>query len=270
MYSFIDKSTDELGVCTIQLDRPPVNAVNQQMYAEIRHAFSSLNPDLSVKVAILTGAGDRAFCGGNDLREFESMDMFNADQRMRVVREAFFSIYDCAVPVIGSINGPAIGTGIGLAANCDILVASDQATFQLPEINVGVLGGGAFGSRMVGQFVMRRMFFTGEAITAQEMLSHGAVSYVKSNEELPAFTRQLAEGIASRSGEAVRLAKYGLNLCEPMDHKTGYTLEQSFTARLSSYPAAKEALTAVRERRAPAFQNLPTHPDPIPHPHVEG
>jgi enoyl-CoA hydratase len=269
VYSYISKDIDALGVCTITLNRPPVNAVSQQMYAEIHHAFASLNPDLEVKVAILTGAGDRAFCGGNDLKEFESMDMFNADERMRVVREAFFAIYDCAVPVIGAINGPAIGTGVGLSANCDILIASDRASFQLPEINVGVLGGGAFGARMAGQFVMRRMFFTGEAISADDMMRHGAVSYVVSHDELIPFTREIAEGIAGRSGEAVRLAKYGINLCEPMDHKSGYTLEQSFTARLSSYPAAKEALASIRERRAPDFRSLPPHVDPVEHPKVQ-
>jgi enoyl-CoA hydratase/carnithine racemase len=170
--------------------------------------------------------------------------------------------------VIGAINGAAIGTGVGLSANCDILVASERAVFQLPEINVGVLGGGAFGARMAGQFVMRRMFFTGEAITAEEMRQYGAVSMVVPHEDLMGAARGIAEGIASRSGEAVRLAKAGLNLCEPMDHKSGYTLEQSFTARLSAYPAAKEALASIRERRRPDFTSLPVHEDPIPHPIV--
>lgn len=268
MYTFLSVELDQLGVCTITLDRPPVNAVNQHMYAEIRHAFASLNQNLDVKVAILTGSGEKAFCGGNDLREFETLDMFNADERMRLVREAFFAIYECAVPVIGAINGPAIGTGVGLSANCDILIASERATFQLPEINVGVLGGGAFGARMAGQFVMRRMFFTGEAITAEEMRAHGAVSQVVPHDELMPAARRVAESIASKSGEAVRLAKLGLNLCEPMDHKSGYMLEQTFTARLSGYPAAKEALASIRERRAPDFAALPPHVDPVPYPQV--
>lgn len=268
MYSFLSSDLDELGVCTITLERPPVNAVNQQMYAEIRHAFAALNHDLRVKVAILTGAGEKAFCGGNDLREFESLDMFNADERMRLVREAFFAIYECAVPVIGAVNGPAIGTGVGLSANCDILIASDRAMFQLPEINVGVLGGGAFGARLAGQFVMRRMFFTGEAVSAEEMRLHGAVSQVVPPEELMPTARRIAEGIATKSGEAVRLAKLGLNLCEPLDHKAGYALEQTFTARLSGYPAAKEALASIRERRAPDFTSLPLHEDPLAYPQV--
>lgn len=268
MYSFLDTDIDSHGVCTISLNRPPVNAVSQQMYAEIRHVFASLNQNLDVKVAILTGSGDKAFCGGNDLREFESLNMFNADERMRLVRESFFAIYECAVPVIGAINGPAIGTGVGLSANCDILIASERASFQLPEINVGVLGGGAFGARMAGQFVMRRMFFTGEALSAEEMRQHGAVSMVVPHDELMGTARQMAQGIASRSGEAVRLAKLGLNLCEPLDHRAGYTLEQTFTARLSSYPAAKEALASIRERRSPDFGSLPASVDPIPHPRV--
>lgn len=266
MYTHLTKITNDLGICTIMLNRPPVNAVNQEMYGEIRHAFASINPDPAIKVVILTGAGERAFCGGNDLPEFESLSMFNADERMRVVREAFFAIYDCAVPVIGVINGPAIGTGVGLAANCDILVASEDATFQLPEINVGVLGGGAFGARLAGEFVMRRMFFTGEAITATEMRSLGAVSYVTAKSDLLSKAQSVAQGIASKSGQAVRLAKYGLNICEPLDHKNGYILEQSFTARLSSYPAAKEALSSIRERREPDFAGLPIPEDPVNYP----
>jgi enoyl-CoA hydratase/carnithine racemase len=266
LYKWIKKDVDEQGVCTVTLDRAPVNAVNQEMYAEIRHVFSTMNTDRSVKVAILTGAGPRAFCGGNDLQEFRSLSPYNGDDRMRLVREAFFSIYDCAVPVIGAINGPAIGTGLGLAANCDVLFAAETATFGLPEINVGVLGGGAFGARMAGPFVMRRMFFSGEPISAEEMAQHGAVSQVVPAADLMKTVQTFAEGIAGRSSDAVRLAKLGLNLCESMDIKNGYTMEQTFTARLSGYPAAKESLSSILEHRSPDFASLPVEVDPVPTP----
>jgi enoyl-CoA hydratase len=254
MYTWLLKEQADNGVCVVTLNRPPVNAVNQEMYAEIRDLFRGLNDDTSVRVVILTGGG-KAFCGGNDLQEFQTLSPANGTDRMRLVHEAFFSIYDCVVPVIGAINGAAIGTGIGLAANCDVLFASERATFGLPEINVGVLGGGAFGARLAGPMVMRKMFYSGVPLSAEEMALHGAVILVEPA-GLMSEARAFADSVAARSPEGVRLAKQALNLTESMNLKDGYALEQSYTSRLSGSPASKEALAAVIERRPPDFTRV--------------
>lgn len=249
---FVRTRVDE-GIAVVTLDRPPVNAVNQQMYREIEETFSSFAGRSDVRVAVLAAAGTRAFVAGNDLQEFTTMTPENGGERMRVVRQSFWAIYDCAVPVVGAIGGAALGTGIGLAACCDLLVASEKAVFGLPEINVGVLGGARLTARLVPEMAMRKMFFTGEPIPAAELAHHGAVIEVVKAEALMDTAMALARKVAAKSPVAVRMAKQALNGCEFMDVKKGYEFEQGFTVRLSGYADAKEAVRALIEKRAPVF-----------------
>ena len=119
------------GIATVWLNRPPVNAVTVSMYDEIKSAFQ--HPDdlgVDVRVIILAGRGAH-FCGGNDLEEFATMDPENTDERMWHVREAFFAVEDCSVPVIAAVQGSALGTGLALAAWCDYVVAAENARFGL-------------------------------------------------------------------------------------------------------------------------------------------
>lgn len=130
---------DFIGIVTV--NRPPVNAVNGEVYEEINKTFQSINERTDIRVVIFRAEGEKAFLAGNDLNEFLTMNPENADERMLVVRESFWAVYDCQVPVIGAINGAAPGTGLAYASVCDIIIASDNAYFSLPEINVGVMGG---------------------------------------------------------------------------------------------------------------------------------
>lgn len=244
----------EEGIAFVTLDRPPVNAVNQQMYTEIRATFEALNQHGDLRAVVFTGAGQKAFCAGNDLNEFLTMMPDNAAERMRIVREAFWSIYDCVVPVVGAINGPALGTGLALAASCDILVASERATFGLPEINVGVMGGASHLSRLVPEMVMRRLFYSGQAVAASEMLRWGAVAQVVPADQLLESARNIAMEIARKSPVAVRFAKRSLNTIEFMDLKKGYEFEQRLSGEFSASEDSKEAVRAYFERRAPQFR----------------
>lgn len=124
-------------IATVLLNRPPVNAVTQEMYREITEFFSTA--DELADAVVLSGAG-KHFCGGNDLGEFATLTPDNADARMKVVRTAFFAIQDCAVPVVGAVNGTAVGTGLAIAASCDFVIAADDARIGTPEIGVGVMG----------------------------------------------------------------------------------------------------------------------------------
>ena len=237
------------GIVTVWLNRPPVNAVNVEMYDEIRQAFTypdSLADD--VRVIVLGGRG-KHFCGGNDLDEFASMTPDNADERMWHVREAFFAIQDCPVPVIGMVQGSALGTGLCLAAACDYVFAADNARMGLPEITVGVMGGARHLGRWVAQPTLRRAFFTGIPLPADELLRLGAIHAVVPADELAAAVRAEAEIIAGFSPTAMRVAKRGLNAIEHADIKSGYAYEQRLTAQMSGHPDSKEALAASRERR---------------------
>jgi enoyl-CoA hydratase len=241
------------GIATVWLNRPPVNAVTVQMYDEIKRAFQ--RPDdlgIEVRVIILAGRGAH-FCGGNDLEEFATMDQDNADERMWHVREAFFAIEDCPVPVIAAVHGGALGTGLALAASCDYVFAADNARFGLPEITVGVMGGARHLGRWVAQPTVRRAFFTGEPLTAQDLHRLGAVHAIIPPAELMIAVVSEARLIARHSPTAMRLAKRGLNMIEHADLKSGYAYEQRLTALMSSHPDSKEALVSRRERRPPVY-----------------
>ncbi|SNT46829.1 enoyl-CoA hydratase-related protein [Rhodococcoides kyotonense] len=233
----------EQGIAVVELARGKVNALDSAMYDTIATVFDELSDDTDIKVAVLTGRG-RIFCAGNDLNEFRVMDAVSGEIQMRGVRRAFFNLIDCAVPVIGAINGPALGSGFGLTASCDLVVASEKATFGLPEMNVGVLGGGRFTARMLPQQAMRRMFFTAESVDAATLQNWGAPIEIASHDAFFEVAMQRARSIAAKSRYAIALAKQSLNGCESLDLKRGYELEQTFTVRLSEHPDSKAAVEA--------------------------
>jgi enoyl-CoA hydratase len=246
-------ATGPEGVVIATLDRAPVNAVNVALYGEIAEFFAAPDSGASnVCAIVLTGAG-RHFCAGNDLDEFASMTGANGSERMWRVREAFFAIQDCPVPVIGAINGSALGTGLAIAASCDFVVAAATARFGLPELSVGVMGGARHLARMAPQPLVRRMFLTGEHLTAVEFASLGGCVMVCDAGELMEEAKRHAARIASFSPTAVRLGKQILNRIETMELQAGYEFEQGYTVKMSDHPDSKEALAAFREKRAPRF-----------------
>lgn len=240
-------------MAVVTLSRPPVNAVDLAMYVEIRDTFNGLHeahPD--VRVALLQGAG-RHFCAGNDLDDFRTMTGGNAAGRMQLVREAFWSIHDCPVPVIALVHGSALGTGLALAASADIVVAAEDASFGLPEVSVGVMGGARHLGRLVPQQLVRLMFLTSDPISGAELARSGGAVRAVPRVELEATGRAIAARIARHSPNAVRTGKRALNQIEFMDLKQGYEAEQGYTGDLADHPDAKEALRAMSEKRPPGF-----------------
>lgn len=240
---------DTNGVALVRLNRHPANAVDQTMYRELADLFSA--PDQiggDVRAIVLAAEGPH-FCAGNDLDEFMSMTPDNGVERMWRVREAFFAIQDCPVPVVGAVHGAALGTGLAIAASCDFVVAATDARFGLPELTVGVMGGARHLARIAPQPLVRRMFFTGEPIGAEAFADAGGCVIVCAREELLDRARSLAVRIASYSPTAVRLAKGVLNRIERMDLQEGYAFEQGYTVRMSGHPDSKEALRAFADKR---------------------
>jgi enoyl-CoA hydratase len=165
-----------------------------------------------------------------------------------------WAITDCAVPVIGAINGPALGAGLAFAACCDILVAAEEASFGVPEINVGLLGASAHVSLLVGRYKAREMFFTGERVSAAELHRLGAVRAVVPRADLLATAGALADELAAKSPIALRLAKESMNRVEHLSLKEAYRTEQDYTARLSTFEDAAEARAAFTEKRPPSWK----------------
>lgn len=246
------------GIATVTLDRPPVNAVDGACMREMAEVFTSFADRRDVCVAIFTAAGSRAFIGGVDLK---SIDGATAEAPRpsalvdpgAVARDAMWAITDCAVPVIGAINGPAIGAGLAFAACCDILVAADTATFGTTEINVGLLGASSHLSRLVGNYKAREMFFTGELVPASELYRLGAVRSVVPLADLLPTARELATVLAAKSPLALRMAKDSMNRVEGLPLKEGYRTEQDYTNRLLQLDDSSEARKAFLEKRDPTW-----------------
>ena len=205
-------------IATVTLDRPPVNAITRDTMAELRDAFRALSAEREVRVAILTATGNKAFMAGVDLKSVdqraapESLSARAVTDPGSTARDAMWAIVDCAVPVIGAINGPALGAGLAFAACCDILIASENARFGTTEINVGLLGASSHLSLLVGRHKARELFFTGEQISADELYRLGALRAVVPSSELA--TDGADAGRAARSQEPDRTPA-GQGIYEP-------------------------------------------------------
>lgn len=241
-------------VAVVTLDRPPVNALTMALYEAIAELFETLGDGDGVNCAVLTAAGSRAFCAGLDLNEFLAASVDDDPQRATVVRRTFSAVYHCAIPVIAAVNGPALGAGCVLASVCDIRLATPNATFGLPEINVGRCGGGAHLGRLIPQGLLRRMFFTGRPIDAEEAFRAGLVDRIVAGNELLDAAHELARTIAAKSPLGLRLGKQALNEAEFLPVEEGYAREQQYSTRLMHTEDAREATRAVLEKRRPVFR----------------
>lgn len=240
-------------VAVVTLDRNPVNALTLALYERIAEVFESLGQTLDVNCVILTAAGQRAFCAGKDLHEFLSARVEADPAQAQIVRRCFNAVLNCAVPTIAAVNGVALGAGTVLVSCCDIRIAADNASFSLPEINVGRCGGGAHVGRLIPQGALRRMFFTGKPIDAREAYRLGLVDELVEPEALMSSARSLAALIAAKSPLGLRIGKRALNEAEQLPLSEGYACEQAASTELMATEDAREAARAVVEKRAPVF-----------------
>lgn len=242
-------------VAVVTMDRPPVNAQNAQMNSDMALVFDTISDREDVRAAILTGAG-KCFSAGADIKDRAGKERQPGDawQHNRRVREAFHAIVECRKPVIGAINGPALGAGLAVAASCDILVAAEEATIGLPEINVGLMGGGRHAMRLFGHSRIRRMMFTGLRVDGKELYRLGVVEACVPAAGLMDAAMGIACEIASKSPIAMRLAKHSLNTIETMSLRDGYRFEQDMTVELGKTEDSKEAMRAFVEKRPPDFK----------------
>lgn len=248
--------SQEGAVGIITMDRPPVNAMSTDMYAELTDAFREVSKH-DISTVVLVSASERCFCAGADVKELNSIagsgDTARDEQRQVLARSLFDTVLNNRQPVIAAINGPALGAGAVLAACCDIRYASERATIGLPEINVGRCGGGRHMMRLLPQGKVREMYFTGRPLDAQEAFRLGLVERVVSHGLEREAAMQIAREIAGKSPLALRMAKEALNACEALPVSEGYALEQTYTLRLARSEDAKEAARAFLEKRAPVW-----------------
>ena len=240
-------------VALITLDRPPVTALSRQMRSEVISAFDEISARDDIRCAVLTGAG-KTFCAGADLKDRPAEDIpGDFLEHNRIPRETGNAIRECAKPVIAAVNGPALGAGLGLMSACDIFYASENATFGMPEINVGLAGGASMLKTLFGRSTMRRMFYTGVRLTAAELLERSILEKVTSREALVPTAMAVAQDIASKSPLASKYAKQAMTMVEYMPQRDAYRMEQNYTMALAETDDAKEARMAFLEKREPKF-----------------
>jgi enoyl-CoA hydratase len=240
-------------IATVTLDRPPVNALNMALYREVRAVFDEVSERAEdIRIAVLTATG-KYFCVGRDMK---SADNDPQEKRNAAVRAAFTALYHCAVPVIAAVNGPALGGGLTLVLDCDMIIASELATFGLPEINAGLCGGMALNRRGFNQYQGRKLYFTGEAISAAEMYRLGVADQVVAPDELLPAAMTLAGKLAAKSPVALRAAKWSANEVEKiLDFEQAYrAVESRVTLGLAQTEDHKEAVRAFIEKRPAVFK----------------
>ncbi len=249
----ITQSIDQAGIAEVVMNNPPVNALNVAGWFELARIIRELGENPEVRVVILRAEG-RGFNAGVDIKEKQATDGFDAlIAANKGCFEAFAAVYDCAVPVIAAVNGYCLGGGIGLVGNADVIVASDDATFALPEVDRGALGAATHLARLVPQHRMRSMVYTAKSITAQELLHFGSVLAVVPLADLREAAFEVARDIAAKSPTVMRAAKASLNGIDPVDVKRSYRYEQGFTFELNLSGVADEARDAFVEKRDAEF-----------------
>lgn len=243
-------------VQTITLNRPDVrNAFNETMIAELRDAFSAI-PD-NVRAVILTGAG-AAFCAGADVNWMrDSAKRSESENRADASRmEAMFrAIDECPAPVIGKINGVALGGGMGLVACCDIAVAADSAQFGFTEVRLGILPAviSPYSLAKIGQSAARRYFLTGELFNADEARAIGLVHEVVAESGLNERVAGLANALSKNGPNAVRMAKKLIRDIARMNRDDARAHTIATIAQVRTSAEGQDGLSAFLDKRKPGW-----------------
>ncbi|MEK9623186.1 MAG: enoyl-CoA hydratase family protein [Halieaceae bacterium] len=241
------------GIAHLVLCKPPVNAFNSEEWAGIAAEIRSLGEQSSVRVIVVSAEG-KGFCAGVDIKELGA-------EPAKIVPvnkgnfDTFEAIHRNPKPVVLAIHGFVLGGGIGMAGAADILVASECATFGVPEVDRGAMGGGAHLQRLFPVQKVRHMYFTGEFIDAAEAFRLGAIEKVVPRAELVSTALEIAKSIAAKSPRMISLAKEALNAIEDGNLEEKYRREQGLTLEAYMHADSQEARDAFNEKRDADFND---------------
>jgi enoyl-CoA hydratase len=255
--TLVVESRDRIGFVTI--NRPDkLNALNAQAKSDLKQAFQALKDDPNVDVVILTGAGEKAFVAGTDIKELTELNTDSGKVFSEGGQAVFNLIENLGKPVIAAVNGYALGGGTELALACHIRIASENAKFGQPEVNLGIIpgyGGTQRLARLVGKGRAMEQILTGDQIDAQEAYRIGLVNKVVPQSELMKTTEALALKIISKGQIAIRLALKAVNMTEETNLTDGLALEASLFGIGCGTEDFKEGTRAFLEKRKPEFKN---------------
>ena len=256
-YKFLLYSKEE-GIGTVTINRPEsLNALNGEVYTELYKLFQEIEDDQDVRAVILTGSGEKAFIAGADIAEMQPQSSVEIRSFIDKGRRASDRIYTLSKPVIAAINGFALGGGCELAMCCDLRVASENAKFGQPEINLGIIpgaGGTQRLSRLIGMTKAKELIYTGNAIDANTAFTMGLVNKVVPPESLMAEAKELARKLLSKSSIALALAKKAITSGANMNLPSGLDLEAECFALIFATEDQKEGMSAFLQKRKPEFK----------------
>ncbi len=234
-------------------NKPPVNAFNSAQWAGIAAEIRALGQNPDVHVIVISAEG-KGFCAGVDIKELGA----HPEMIVPVNKgnyDTFEAIHRNPKPVIVALHGFVLGGGIGIAGAADIIVASECASFGVPEVDRGAMGGGAHLQRMFPVQKVRHMYFTGEFIDAAEAYRLGAVERVVPRDELISTAMEIARKIAAKSSIMIVLAKEALNAIEDGNLEDKYRREQGLTLEAYTHKDSQEARDAFNQKRDASFDN---------------
>ncbi|KAA9340986.1 enoyl-CoA hydratase/isomerase family protein [Adhaeribacter soli] len=244
------------GILTITVNRASkMNALNIETVQEIKEAMQEVYDDENIKGVILTGDGEKAFVAGADISEIAELNELNGRRFAERGQETFDLIEYCTKPVIAAVNGFALGGGCELAMACHIRIASDNARFGQPEVNLGIIpgyGGTQRLTQLVGKGKALELMMTGDMITAQEAFGYGLVNHVVPQSELMNKCREIMHKITSKAPLAVGLVIDCVNAVFDKEEQ-GYQTEANSFSRCCGSQDFKEGTQAFLQKRKPAF-----------------
>jgi enoyl-CoA hydratase len=242
----------------IKINRPEVlNALREDTFLDIEKALNDFSNEDELRVMIITGAGDRAFSAGGDIRALLNLSSGDAATFAAMTHRILDKIESIPKPIIAAVNGLALGAGCDLAIACDLVVASEKARFGEPPAGLGIttpFGGTQRLPRIIGPKRAKQLFFTGEMMGAEEALRYGLANIVVKHEELLMETRKLAEKIIERAPVAVGYCKRLINFSSYGTLGEGDKLEQELYARCFDTEDKDEGMKAFLEKRKPVFK----------------
>ena len=254
--TLIYEKKENIGLLTI--NRPDkLNAISNELTSELSQFLGEIENDEELRVLIITGAGDKAFVAGADIKELVDRDAKIGRRVSRERQEVFSRIEDLQIPVVAAVNGYALGGGLEIALACSIRVCSEKAQFGAPEVKLGIIpgdGGTQRLPRLVGLGRAMEMILTGDFIDSQEAYRIGLVNKVFPHEELMDGAMELAQRIASRPPLAIRYAKEAVNRSQEGDAVSGFALESYLHALACTTEDKKEGVSAFLEKRKGEFK----------------
>jgi methylglutaconyl-CoA hydratase len=258
MSTFISYQLQENGIAIVTLNRPEAaNALSTALLNELSELLGDLAFQKDVRVVIVTGAGEKVFCAGADLKERAGMNETEVRKTVALIRETINQVEQLPQPVIAALNGSAFGGGLELALACDIRVAVDTAQLGLTETSLGIIpgaGGTQRLPRLIGIGKAKELIFTAKRITTQEAAQIGLVEYVVPRAQLMEKALEIATQIAANAPIAVRQAKLAVNRSLDVDLVTGLRLEQMAYEVTIPTKDRLEGLQAFKEKRKPVYK----------------